>query len=218
MLRPIIRIDEEKCDGCGQCIMDCAEGALAIVNGKAKLISESFCDGLGACLNCPKDALSLEILDSPPFDEEAALMAKALRDGSGKHGPRPLEPLAPKAAKFSGGPAALAAWPVKLELLNPNSAWLKNAPLLLAADCAGFASPEIQKLKADKALMIACPKLGDREKYIQKLAAILKQAKPVSLEILRMSVPCCGGLETVAREAMKIAGVEIPVRTVIVNL
>lgn len=215
MLRPIIRIDTEKCDGCGQCIMDCAEGALAIVDGKARLISESYCDGLGACLNCPKGALSLEMRDSPAFDEEAALKAKARREAEGL---KPLRPLAGDAGRRESSQAALAAWPVKLELLNPNAAWLKNAPLLFAADCAGFASPEIRKFMSGKALMIACPKLGDRDKYTRKLAAILEEAKPASLEILRMSVPCCGGLERIVEDAQKLAGTEIPVRTVTVNL
>lgn len=217
MLRPIIKIDEEKCDGCGQCIMDCAEGALAIVDDKARLISETYCDGLGACLNCPKGALSLETRESPAFDEEAALKAKAERENLAR---KPLQPLRPLETAESAGNVhgSLNAWPVKLELINPNSAWLENAPLLLAADCSGFASPEIQKLMAGKALMIACPKLGDREKYTQKLAAILESAKPSSLEILRMSVPCCGGLERIVANAQKLAGTRIPVHITTVNL
>lgn len=224
----MISIDEEKCNGCGQCITDCAEGALTIVDGKARLISETYCDGLGACLNCPMGALKLEMREAPAFDEEAALKAKSERERKASASSAnnslniQLTPLQPLANREEGGrgdfSSSLQTWPVQLELASPQSKWLENADLLLAAHCAGFALPEIQDEIKGKVLLIACPKLENRQKLTEKLAAIFKTAKPKSVEILRMSVPCCGGLENIVSEAKKIAQSDIPQKTKIVSL
>lgn len=215
MLRPLIEIDEERCNGCGKCITDCAEGALAIVDGKAKLISESYCDGLGACLNCPRDALKLVMKDAPAFDEAAAMAAKAKAEKA----PRPIKTLEPLGMKAGGARAELPCWPIQLELLPSRASWLENANLLLAAHCSAFALPDFHaKWMKDYIPIIACPKLEDREKLVEKLAAIIKNNNPASLTILRMSVPCCSGLEKIASEAIARAGSSLKAKVEIVQL
>lgn len=223
MQRAIIEIDEERCNGCGQCILDCAEGALAIVNGKAKLISESYCDGLGACLNCPQGALTLRTREAAPFDEAAAMQAKIERSA-------PLPPLVPKSAirdiiinaeqeqtLHRELASSLRTWPIQLELMPSRADYLQNADLLLAAQCSGFALPNLHEdwLKG-RVPIIACPKLEDREKLISRLAAILKDNDIRSLTLLRMRVPCCD-LEYIAREAIKRSGKPIEWATHVVQ-
>ncbi len=241
MKRLIIQIDEEKCTGCGQCILDCAEGALAIVDGKAKLIKDSYCDGLGACLNCPEGALQLIEREADDFDEEEALAAKAERDGlAGKpagHGPhglshgmphkpggcpgsmaRALKPLSPAAVAANPGLATdLPSWPIQLRLVPPTAAFLKGAHVLLAAHCAGFALPNLHKdWIAGRIPIIACPKLEDNAALLEKLTAIIKSGQIARLTVLRMSVPCCGGLERLVQQALKDAQSDIPVESHIV--
>ncbi len=235
MLRPLITIDEEKCTGCGQCILDCAEGALAIVDGKAKLISETYCDGLGACLNCPEGALKLEMREAAPFDEEAALKAKASRTvapkaptaqgcaGSRARFLRPLEKAASASglsqASQAGLQAKLPSWPLQLALVPPDAPYLAKADLLLAAHCAGFALPNLhQDWLCGRIPLIACPKLEDQAMLIARLAAILKAQPIASLTVLRMSVPCCGGLTRIAEQALAQSGAKIPLQSQIVSL
>ena len=223
MERPIIQIDEERCDGCGQCVLDCAEGALAVIDGKARLISESFCDGLGACLNCPRDALRLVTRDAPDFDEEAALAARAAREGksAAKGCPGSAARLLPFGAAPGGAEAASSGlraqtptWPLQLRLMPPAAPFLRDADILLSAHCAGFTLPG---LHADwlrgRVPVIACPKLDNgNNDYLERLTAILRghaDAPPRSLTVLRMSVPCCAGLEHLARAAVKQAGLSI---------
>lgn len=215
MERPIIEIDEERCNGCGQCILDCAEGALAIVNGKAKLISDVYCDGLGACLNCPQGALSLRTREAPAFDEAAALAAKHARENRGKQ----LSPLLARSTVQTIVKEAeaekklqrelkshLKTWPLQLELMPPRADYLQGADLLLAAHCSGFALPHIaEDWLAGRIPVIACPKLEENEKLIARLAAILTENEIKSLTVLRMSVPCCN-LERIVREAVNRSG------------
>lgn len=225
MKRPIIEIDEDRCNGCGQCILDCAEGALAIVDGKAKLISEVYCDGLGACLNCPQGALSLRTRDAPDFDEAAAMKAKLARIADSS-----LSPLIPAsvAAEIEKNAelerklhrelkSNLHSWPLQLELMPGRADYLENADILLAAHCAGFALPQIH---ADwitgRIPIIACPKLENKEKLTDKLATILKENNINSLTVLRMSVPCCG-LEKIARDAISRSGKDIKWNTHVVS-
>lgn len=241
MKRLIIQIDEEKCTGCGQCILDCAEGALAIVDGKAKLIKDSYCDGLGACLNCPEGALQLIEREADDFDEEEALAAKAERDGlpgkpagHGQHGPahgmphkpggcpgsmaRALKPFSPGTVAANPGLATdLPSWPIQLRLVPPSAAFLKGAHVLLAAHCAGFALPNLHKdWIAGRIPIIACPKLEDNAALLEKLTAIISSGQIASLTVLRMSVPCCGGLERLVQQALKDAQSDIPVESHIV--
>lgn len=223
MLRPIIEIDEEKCNGCGQCVLDCAEGALAIVDGKARLIGDMYCDGLGACLNCPRGALTLNTREAAPFDEAAALAAKARRETAGESAAfggcpggtaRTLTPLMPhgagtdtRAATPEGSLAAqLPAWPVKLALVPPTAPFLRGARLLLTADCASLALPDLLHRFKGHIPLLACPKLEDHAAVRRRLDAILGEAAPSGITVLRMSVPCCGALGRLAEEAMAASG------------
>lgn len=219
MLRPIIEIDEEKCDGCGQCVLDCAEGALKIIDGKAKLVSEVYCDGLGACLNCPKGALRLEMKDAPSFDEEAAIAAKAKEEKKAT-GTRilPMAGAKPASAPAKKLNADLRSWPLQLALVQPNAGYFKNADLVLAAHCSGFSLPGIADEIRDKIPVIACPKLEDAGKLVDKLAAILKNNEINSLSIIRMSVPCCGGLEKIANLAIEKAELKLKPETIVVQI
>lgn len=232
MQRPIIEIDEEKCNGCGQCVLDCAEGALAVIDGKARLISEVYCDGLGACLNCPQGALRIVTREAPAFDEAAALAAKAAREGRptgapGGHGcpgsaPRRLTPLAATVeptASPNSPLAQTATWPLQLRLVPPTAPYLRGAHLLLAAHCAGFCLPDLhQHWLPGRVAVIACPKLDDGREYLDKLTSILAANAVREITVLRMSVPCCGGLEMLARKAVAAAGVDVPLHSCTVRL
>ncbi len=237
--RLIIEIDEDRCNGCGQCVLDCAEGALAVVDGKAKLIRDSYCDGLGACLNCPEGALTLIEREAEEFDEEAALTAKAQREGTAPshagHGPqgvmprpggcpgsmaRALKPLTPGTVADNPELAAdMPSWPIQLRLVPPAAPFLKGAQLLLAAHCAGFALPNLHKdWLAGRIPVIACPKLEDNEALLEKLTAIIASGQIAGLTVLRMSVPCCGGLERLVQQALKNAQSDLKMECHVVKL
>lgn len=225
MERAIIEIDEERCNGCGQCITDCAEGALAIVDGKAKLISEAYCDGLGACLNCPQGALTLRMRNAKPFDEAAAMQAKLKRESGG------LTPLIPKSSieEITANAeqerllrhklkSRLRTWPIQLELMPARADYLKDADILLAAQCAGFALPNIHEdWMAGRIPLIACPKLENKQALIERLGRIIAENDIKSLTLLRMSVPCCD-LEHIAREAIAKSGRKLNWQTHVVPL
>jgi Pyruvate/2-oxoacid:ferredoxin oxidoreductase delta subunit len=221
-IRKIVCIDEAKCNGCGACVPSCAEGAIQIIDGKARLVSETFCDGLGACLGeCPEDAITIEEREAPEFDEIAAMKHVArTQPNEPVHAcpsmrlmsfdsPSPVsKPIIPSPSRESD----LAHWPVQLTLVPPHAPFLKGSEILLAADCAPFAYPDFHRdfLKG-KSLLIACPKLDDYEAHLYKLTQIFRQAQPRSVTVLRMEVPCCGGLTQLARQAAKAAGVAIPI-------
>jgi ferredoxin len=234
--RQIIHIDEEKCNGCGQCVTACAEGALAIVDGKARLIKESFCDGLGACIGeCPQDALVIEERVADDFDEVAVEEHLAQTDHAHAHDAEP-EPLAcgcpgtmaevlPKhespccdQATYETPASELGNWPVQIHLLPMKAPYYQGAHLLLAADCVGFAHPGFhQGLLRGKTLAVGCPKLDDAGFYADKLAAILEGNDIRSLTVAHMEVPCCFGLARVAEQAVARSGKRIPVETIIVG-
>lgn len=228
MKRPIIEIDEVKCNGCGQCVLDCAEGALAVIDGKARLISEVFCDGLGACLNCPQGALTLTTREAAEFDEKAALAAKARREASESaaggclgSAARSLRPLGAPAAAVANTTlrAELPTWPIQLRLVPSQAPFMDGAHLLLAAHCAGFALPRLhQDWLPGRVPLIACPKLEDNAPLLEKLTDILRGGRITGLTVLRMSVPCCGGLERLAREALNRAGRDLPLESHVVAL
>lgn len=214
-IREIVEIDEEKCDGCGQCIPQCAEGALRIVDGKARLVSDNHCDGLGACLGaCPQDAIRIVRREAEEFDEQAVAASHA----HGAHGAGELA--CPGAAAFDraeavgpvpdaqpGGPSALTHWPVQLRLVPVSAPFLDGADLLLAADCAPFAMADFHReLLAGKRLLIGCPKLDDAAFYAEKLGEILKANDVRSLTIVHMEVPCCHGLMAIAQRALAESG------------
>lgn len=236
--RKIIRIDEEKCDGCGLCVPSCAEGAIQIVDGKARLAAEKYCDGLGACLGeCPKDALHIEEREAEDFDEKAVedhLKASAIappaalptlacgcpstqmRVFSGK--PASCSE-ANKPAFHTGGKSALSHWPVQIELVPPTAPFLKGADLLVAADCTPFAYPDFHRdLLEGKVLMVGCPKFDDAEGYIRKFTDIFKTSGIKSVTVVTMEVPCCQGLPVIVRKGLAAAHAEIPMRHVTVGV
>ena len=226
MTRKIVHIDEEKCNGCGECVPSCAEGALRIIDGKARLVAENLCNGLGACLgNCPMGAITVEEQPAEEFDEQAVqqhLQRPASPDSSvapmshGQHSGCPgsrmrmLRPAAaqpPAAASSSSGASRLAHWPVQLALVPVTGPIWENADVLIAADCVPFAYPDFhEKLLAGKTLAIACPKLDDVSPYVQKLAAIFSRNTIRSVTVAHMEVPCCSGIVRVVQAAIAQAG------------
>ena len=226
--RKIIKIDEEKCDGCGLCVTACHEGAIRIVDDKARLVSEVYCDGLGDCLGeCPQDAITIEERDAEAFDEKAVeehLAREAKTEsapplppvGGGCPGAalRKLSPM-PAAATAASAPGAsgLGNWPVQLMLVPPGAPFLKAADLLICADCVPFAVPDFHsRYLAGKILLVGCPKLDDLQHYEEKLKAIFSEAKPRSITVLKMEVPCCGGIAQVAVAARKVAAPDTSIK------
>ncbi|OEU61106.1 MAG: 4Fe-4S ferredoxin [Desulfuromonadales bacterium C00003094] len=227
MIRNIVKIDEEKCNGCGLCVPACAEGAIQIINGKAKLVADNLCDGLGACLgDCPQDAITIEQRDASEFDEQAVATSqqsvKVPVHGGGcpsAQAQKLSPPTKSVIAETETGPSQLGNWPVQLKLVPPTAPFLAEADLLLAADCVPFAYPDFhQKYLAGKTLLIGCPKLDDVEAYVEKLTAILSQNDIKSLTVLHMEVPCCTGLLSLARQALAASGKEIPFESVIIGI
>ncbi|MGV8042554.1 MAG: ATP-binding protein [Thermoanaerobaculaceae bacterium] len=243
--RKIIRIDEEKCDGCGLCATACAEGAIAIVDGKARLVSETYCDGLGACLGeCPQGAISMVEAEAAPFDEVA--VAAHLAAQGRAHAPVAAAPVSPApalhapthggcpgsramsfapppqegAAAIGTRPSTLRQWPVQLHLLSPQAPYLAGADLLLAADCVAFSVGDFHKdWLAGKALAIACPKLdSNQEVYLDKLTAMIDRAQLNTITVMIMEVPCCRGLLQLARTAASRAQRKVPVKAVLAGL
>jgi len=218
-VRPIIRIDEEKCDGCGLCATACHEGAIAIIDGKARLVSESFCDGLGACLgDCPKGAISIEEREAEAFDEEAVARAQEpkktpepLPCGCPGTMARTLAAVAPKAeTSFSPAVSRLQNWPIQLSLVPVNAPYLKGARLVLAADCTAIACPDFHaRFLGGKILLIGCPKLDDAAFYQEKIGAVLKGNGIESVDVVYMEVPCCGGLVRLVQNAIEEARVPV---------
>jgi len=229
--RKIVNIDEEKCTGCGLCIPNCAEGALQIVNGKAKLVKDIYCDGLGACLgHCPEGAINIEEKDVKAFDEEAAKKhleemkkkeAKKLPCGCPGTAVKTLK--APGSRLEAGGTkksvSELTNWPVQLKLVPVDAPYLKNADLLIAADCVAFSYPDFhQDLLKNKPLIIGCPKLDEGDMYIEKLAEIFKVNNLKSVTVAHMEVPCCFGLNHIVDEAMKLSGKKIPLKEITIGI
>ena len=194
MIRKIIHIDEEKCDGCGLCAKACHEGAIEVVNGKAKLMREDYCDGLGDCLPaCPQNAISFEEREAAAYDRQAVLMNKKL-------------PAMPEPCSKS----ELMQWPVQIKLVPVKAPYFEGARLLVAADCTAFAYGNFhKKFLKNHICIVGCPKL-DSIDYSEKLTEIIRENDIRSLDIVRMEVPCCGGLEYAAKEALKRSGKFIP--------
>lgn len=223
MIRKIITIDEEKCDGCGLCVPSCAEGALRIVNGKAKLVKDSFCDGLGNCLgDCPRGAITMEEREADPFDEEAVQ----------EHLEKPKAPggcPGMAAMSFAGKKAEqepeketgsmLRQWPVQLHLVSPAAPYWKNADILIAASCVPVAFGGFQKrLLKDRRIVIACPKLDRTEGYLEKLTEILRHNDISSVTVAHMEVPCCSGLVAMVERALADSGKVIPYRRIKIGI
>ena len=224
MLRKIIRIDEEKCNGCGACAAACHEGAIEMVNGKAKLTREDYCDGLGDCLPaCPVDAISFEMREAPAYDEEAVHRAqaeKAEKLPCGCPGSQSRSIQRPQAAPVEACAAPrsqLMQWPVQIKLVPINAPYFKNANLLIAADCTAYAYANFhQEFIRGRITLIGCPKLDEGD-YAEKLTAILSGNDIKSVTIVRMEVPCCGGIENAAKRAIQASGKFLPWRVVTVT-
>ena len=221
MIRKIITIDEEKCNGCGLCADACHEGAIGIVDGKAKLLREDYCDGLGDCLPaCPMNAISFVQREAPAYDEAAVQAAKKAKESTlpcGCPGTscKTLQPSAPSAPMHTE--SQLRQWPVQIKLVPPMAPWFDNAHLLIAADCTAYAYGNFHNdFIRNRVTLIGCPKL-DAGDYTEKLTAILSQNNIKSLTIVRMEVPCCGGLEFAAKQALQASGKFIPWQVVTVS-
>lgn len=252
MIRDVITIDEAKCDGCGQCVTACAEGALAIIDGKARLVSDVYCDGLGACLgHCPQGAITVVKRDVAAFDEAAVhahltKLGRPLPPPAASHAPAPSIMLGghshshghghacpgsqqrslPAAARqpversvAGTAPSNLGHWPVQLKLVNPAAPFLKGADILLTADCTPVALPDYHRdWVAGRVVLMACPKLDDLAAHTAKLAQILQVAQPRKLTVLRMEVPCCGGIAWAAKQANEMAGTDVPIEIVTIKI
>lgn len=282
MKRKIIKINDELCNGCGNCVPDCAEGALQIVDGKARLISDLFCDGLGACLgSCPTGAIEVEEREAEPYNERKVMEENIvpagentirvhlshLRDhgafeflkeaieylnekgiknpledehkkkddgcGHGHHGggcpgsramtlkPVQKPEIRTETPKNETGhlQSQLGHWPVHIHLLSPHAPFLKNADLMIIADCVAFAYANThEEFIKGKAVAIGCPKLDDVSAYVDKIASIIQVAKPKSITIVRMEVPCCGGMTEIVKQAMKKADEIIPFSVQVISI
>jgi NAD-dependent dihydropyrimidine dehydrogenase PreA subunit len=229
--RKIIKIDEEKCNGCGACVLSCAEGALQIIDGKARLVSDNYCDGLGACIGeCPQGALTIEEREAPEFDEEAVehylkhkRKAEAeLPCGCPSHTVAQFEKPATKGFKTADAvhhESMLGHWPVQLRLVPPTAPFLKKADLVLVADCVPFAYADFHRdFVKDHAVVVACPKLDDYDAHLEKLAEILRQAQIHSITVVHMEVPCCSGLLHMAKQAITASGADVPLQEVTIDV
>jgi len=234
MFRKIVEIDEARCDGCGECIPSCAEGAIELRAGKARLVSDALCDGLGACLGeCPRGAIRVSEREAGAFDEQAV----SLHLGRA----RPELPPSPGRVSLSviqGGPVAeggcpgtrsrafgdprdrgpaaggasqLSHWPVQLELVQPRAPWLEGADLLVAADCVPFAYADFHRdFLSGRRVVVGCPKLDDADGQVARLAEILREGAPRSVTVVRMEVPCCAAITRAVRDAVRLSGRAIP--------
>ncbi len=229
MKRSIVSIDEEKCNGCGLCIPNCAEGAIKLINGKAKLVDERFCDGLGACLgHCPQDAITVIEREAPQFDEDAVKkhLSKPVMQHM-PHGPHAcpgsmaMDFRSTKRTSAAGArqSSELRQWPVQLTLVSPEAPYFKDAELLVAADCVPFAYPNFHSdFLAGKSLIIGCPKLDDAGFYVDKLTELLKKNNIKGITLVNMEVPCCFGLQSIVEEAMVRAGKVLPIKQTVVTI
>ncbi len=230
MIRKIIRIDEEKCSGCGLCAKACHEGAIEMIGGKAKLVRENFCDGLGDCLPaCPAGAISFEEREAPEYDAEAVKAKRAA--GGGTEGRVPSAGGCPglRAMRIEHTPgicdsdgqeipaSCLAQWPCQLKLVPVKAPYFNGADLLIAADCTAYAYANIHRdFMRSRTTVIGCPKL-DSVDYTEKLTAIIRNNNILGVTVLRMDVPCCGALQRAAENAVLGSGRDIPARIITIS-
>lgn len=223
MIRKIIRIDEEKCNGCGACAAACHEGAIEMVDGKAKLTREDYCDGLGDCLPaCPTNAITFEEREAPAYDQAAVDAAKQRRSqplpcGCPGTQARALHREEPEAACTAPALSQLSQWPVQIKLVPVNAPYFANANLLVAADCTAFAYGNFhQEFIRNHVTLIGCPKL-DQGDYADKLTQIIAANPIKSVTVVRMEVPCCGGIENAVKRALQASGKFLPWRVVTIS-
>ncbi|OGU17755.1 MAG: 4Fe-4S ferredoxin [Geobacteraceae bacterium GWC2_53_11] len=243
MLRKIVTIDQDKCDGCGLCVPSCAEGAIKLINGKAVLSADNLCDGLGACLGeCPRDAIHIEEREADEFDEAAVAKHLAAQGkpapvhqhaapapaahhhaGGGCPGSRAMS-FAPPQTETAAAPSGsrqsqLAQWPVQLHLVSTSASYFQGADLLITADCVpvAYAGYHEDFLKG-KAVVMGCPKLDDNNFYTQKLTELFTKSDIKSITVLKMEVPCCGGIAMAARQALAACGKQIEYKEVTIGI
>lgn len=236
--RKIIQIHEEKCNGCGACASACHEGAIQMVNGKARLISDKYCDGLGDCLpTCPTGAIEMIEREAAAYDDEAVQELKKQKEQQGHQGAMPCgcpgsmaralekkelpvtEKTAPVQNEAEQRPSELRQWPVQLHLVNPAADYFNDANLLIAADCCAYAYGDFHRdFIKNNVTVIGCPKLDDVDAYREKLIRILAGNNIKSITVVRMEVPCCGGIVKVVREAMLKSETIVPYREVVIGL
>lgn len=226
MIRRIIEIDTEKCNGCGLCAKACHEGAIGMVDGKAKLLRDDYCDGLGDCLpSCPVDAIRFVEREAAAYDHEAVMenqRKKATKEplpcgcpGSMAKALHP--PVAPASVSAIEHPSQLRQWPVQIKLAPVNAPWFDGANLLIAADCSAYAYANFhEKFIKGKITLIGCPKLDEGD-YTDKLTEIIRNNNIKSLTIVRMEVPCCGGIQRAAENALKNSGKFIPWQVITIS-
>ena len=233
MKRDILKIDEDLCNGCGLCVPNCLEGALQIIDGKVRMVSELMCDGLGACIgHCPEGAITIETREAEPYNESLVIEAqlsniqtnKHDHEGGGCPGSRTMIIEKPDKQNqntlASDQPSELRQWPVQMHLVNPNAPYFRGADLLLAADCVAFSIGGFHSnhLKG-KSLAIACPKLDQgTDSYVEKLTAMIDISKVNTITVMMMEVPCCGGLMKMVKTALDNASRKVPVKKIIVGI
>jgi len=235
-VRKIIQINEEKCDGCGLCVPSCAEGAIQVINGKAKLVDDKYCDGLGACLGeCPRGALTIVERDAEEFDEVS--VEKHIKSREVNHVSEtpamacgcpstliqsfmsaPACSEANKPVAHTNVMSALSHWPVQIRLVPSTASFLRNADLLVAADCTAIAYPRFHDdfLKG-KVVLVGCPKFDDTDLYVERFAEIFRDAHIRSIAVLVMEVPCCQGLPLIIKKGMERAGKNVPLERVVIG-
>jgi len=229
VLRNIVKIDQDKCNGCGLCVNACAESALKIINGKAKLVSDIYCDGLGVCIGqCPQGAITVEQREAAEFDKGATEAHLAEEKIAQVQSGSICSGMMAKELKKSGKTAHVEAaevtsqlshWPVQLKLVSPTALYFAGADLLLVADCVPFAMGDFHnRFLKGHSIVVGCPKLDDPQFYVEKLAAILKANKLNSLTVVHMEVPCCFGLTRIAREAVTRSGRKMSFEDVTIDL
>lgn len=224
MIRKIIKIDEEKCNGCGLCAQACHEAAIGMVDGKAKLLREDYCDGLGDCLPaCPAGAITFEERETAAYDKEAVEQHKKdLSMGSHVGCPGSASSTIKRSSRNSMEerqeyPSELSQWPVQIKLVAPNAAYFDQANLLIAADCTAYAFGDFhRRFVRNRIVLIGCPKL-DQGDYTDKLTQIIQQNDIKSVTIVRMEVPCCGGIEQAAKTALQRSGKFIPWQVITIS-
>lgn len=237
MKRDILKIDEELCNGCGLCVPNCHEGALRIIDGKARLVSEVLCDGLGACIgHCPEGAITIESREAIPFNEELVLVNQHQQKPQQQHqhghqhdhetggcpGSRTMtiERAQDSSRSTEDTQSELRQWPVQMHLVNPNAPYFRNADLLIAADCVAYSVGGFHsKYLKDKSLAIACPKLDHgTEIYVEKLKTLIDVALVNTITVMIMEVPCCGGLLQMVKAATSVSARKVPVKMMIAGI
>lgn len=235
MIRKIVQIDEEKCNGCGLCVKACHEGAIGLVNGKAKLLSETYCDGLGACLpECPTGAIRIVERESAAFDEAAVKpheqrpaavvqvkQAQHVCPGSAERTFQPRAAAHPTLVmeQESASASELGQWPVQIKLINIHPSYFQDCDLLIAADCTAYAYANFHRdFIRGRVTLIGCPKLDDNEYYTQKFTELLAANKIRSITVVRMGVPCCGGIVQAVKKAMLTNQLILPYNEIVISV